>query len=353
MSTQPWWQAACLAPDEAMSNTARARQAQLTKPAGSLGQLESLAIQLAGLQRRERPWVARPRLYLFAADHGVAAEGVSLFPQAVTVQMLHNFVAGGAAVSVLARAQGMPIELIDLGTVQEDLQLPGVRHLRLGAGTANFCEGPAMRVEQCQAALQAGRDAVQRAAEAGCDLFLAGEMGIANTTSATALLCALGGWPVAELTGRGTGLDAQGMSHKQAVIERALALHRPAMGEPFEVLRRLGGLEIAAMAGAYLACAQQGIAALVDGFICTAAAYCAVQLNPACRPWLLFAHASAERGHAVPVQALQAQPLLDLGLRLGEGSGAALALPLVRLACELHAGMATFSEANVAEGDHP
>jgi nicotinate-nucleotide--dimethylbenzimidazole phosphoribosyltransferase len=349
MTEHQWWTAACRQPDSAAAAAATARQAQLTKPAGALGQLESLAIQLAGLQGCEQPQIQRPWLSLFAGDHGVVAEGVSAYPQAVTAQMLHNFVSGGAAVSVLARVQQIPLEVVDLGTIDPSLELPGVRHLRLGAGTANFAQGPAMSVEQCQLALAAGRDAVLRAQAVGSDLFLAGEMGIGNTTAATALACALSDATPAQLVGPGTGLDQAGVAHKQAVIERALALHGTQLAEPFEALRRVGGFELAALTGAYLACAQTGIAVLVDGFICSAAALCAQQLNPACRPWLLFAHAGAEPGHRALLASLEAQPLLDLGLRLGEGSGAALALPLIKLACQLHAGMATFQQAAVTE----
>lgn len=349
MSQQQWWQAACRQPDSAAEAAARTRQAQLTKPAGALGQLEAIAIQLAGLQGCEQPQIRRPWLSLFAGDHGVVAEGVSAYPQAVTAQMLHNFVAGGAAVSVLARVQQIPLEVVDLGTIDLDLELPGVRHLRLGAGTANFAQGPAMSVEKCQLALAAGRDALLRAQAINADLFLAGEMGIGNTTAATALACALSDATPAQLVGPGTGLDRAGVAHKQAVIEGALALHGMALAEPFEALRRVGGFELAALSGAYLACAQAGIPALVDGFICTAAALCALRLNPDCAPWLLFAHAGAEPGHAALLASVQAQPILDLGLRLGEGSGAALALPLIKLACELHAGMATFQQAAVTE----
>ena len=349
MTSSPWWQHPCRQPDPAAEAAALARQAQLTKPSGALGVLEALAVRLAALQGREKPVISKPQLTLFAGDHGVVAEGVSAYPQAVTAQMLGNFVAGGAAVSVLAREQGVPLRLVDLGTIDLQLELPGVRHLRLGAGTANFTVEPAMSVEQCAAALQAGREAVQEALAAGCDLFLAGEMGIGNTSAATALACALSDLSPAQLTGPGTGLDDAGVSHKRAVIERALALHRQQLGDAAEALRRVGGFELAALAGGYLACAQAGIPAVVDGFICSAAALCAVRLNPGVQPWLLFAHAGAEPGHAALLAELDATPLLDLGLRLGEGSGAALALPLIKLACALHGGMATFSEALVED----
>ena len=344
-----WWQQACRAVDEPAAEQALQRQQQLTKPAGSLGQLERVAVTLAGLQGREKPRIAQPWIGLFAGDHGVVAEGVSAFPQAVTGQMLRNFVNGGAAISVLARQLGAGLDVVDLGTAVALEPLPGVRHLQLGAGTGNFARESAMSAEQCAAALQAGYDCVQRGVAAGADLFIGGEMGIGNTTAAAALACALLQQPATALVGPGTGLDARGVAHKATVIERALQLHAASLDDPLAVLQNLGGFEIAALAGAYLGCAQQGVPALVDGFICSVAALCAVRLNPACRPWLLFAHCGAEPGHRLVLDALAAEPLLDLGLRLGEGSGAALAVPLLQLACALHGEMATFAEAAVSD----
>ncbi|MDP3813768.1 nicotinate-nucleotide--dimethylbenzimidazole phosphoribosyltransferase [Pseudomonas sp.] len=348
MSLQ-WWLHGCQPLDLVARSKAQARQLQLTKPAGSLGQLEQLAIQLAAMQGSQRPSIERPWISIFAGDHGVVAEGVSAFPQAVTGQMLRNFVGGGAAISVLARQLGATLEVIDLGTAVPLEPLPGVLHLHLGAGTQNFLQGPAMTLAQLLIALEAGQASVLRARAAGSQLFIGGEMGIGNTSAATALACQLLDCPAAELVGPGTGLDSAGVAHKAAVIDAALALHSPAIVAPIEALQCLGGFEIAALSGAYLACAQQGITALVDGFICSVAALLAVRLNPACRDWLLFAHCGAEPGHKRVLQALQAEPLLDLGLRLGEGSGAALAVPLLQLACSLHNQMATFAEAAVAE----
>ena len=244
---------------------------------------------------------------------------------------------------------GAQLDVVDLGTVTPMLNLPGVRHLQLGAGTANFATGPAMTDAQGLKALQAGRDSILRAREQGSELFVGGEMGIGNTASASAVASALLGCAASQLTGPGTGLDAAGVSHKARVIERALAFHAGHLDDPLQTLFRLGGFEIAALAGAYVACAQEGIVALVDGFICTVAAMVAVRLNPECREWLIFSHRGAEQGHRHVLESLQAQPLLDLGLRLGEGSGAALAVPLVRLACDLHGHMATFAEAAVAD----
>ncbi|SCZ29860.1 MULTISPECIES: nicotinate-nucleotide--dimethylbenzimidazole phosphoribosyltransferase [unclassified Pseudomonas] len=344
-----WWLDPCKPFDTQALEQATARQQQLTKPAGSLGRLESVAVQLAGLQGQVKPSLDHVWIAIFAGDHGVVAEGVSAFPQEVTGQMLLNFVSGGAAISVLARQLGASLEVVDLGTVTPALDLPGVRHLRVGPGTANFLHGPAMTVAQGEQALQAGRDSVLRAVAAGTHLFIGGEMGIGNTTAASALACALLDCPVAHLVGPGTGLDAAGVSHKAQVIERAQALHAAQRDDPLQTLFNLGGFEIAALAGAYLACAQQGVAVLVDGFICSVAALVAVRVNPGCRPWLLFGHRGAEPGHRHVLETLGAEPLLDLGLRLGEGSGAALAVPLLRLACDLHGQMATFAEAAVAD----
>ncbi|MCG6578185.1 nicotinate-nucleotide--dimethylbenzimidazole phosphoribosyltransferase [Pseudomonas sp. AF32] len=344
-----WWLEPCKPVDTQALEQAAARQQQLTKPAGSLGRLESVAVQLAGLQGQLKPRLDELWIAIFAGDHGVVAEGVSAFPQEVTGQMLLNFVSGGAAISVLARQLGAALEVVDLGTVTPSLDLPDVRHVRVGPGTANFTQGPAMTVAQGEQALQAGRDSVARAVAAGSQLFIGGEMGIGNTTAASALACALLDCPVAHLVGPGTGLDAAGVGRKAQVIERALALHGDQRNDPLQTLFNVGGFEIAALVGAYLACAQQGVAVLVDGFICSVAALVAVRLNPGCRPWLLFGHRGAEPGHRHVLETLGAEPLLDLGLRLGEGSGAALAVPLLRLACDLHGQMATFAEAAVAD----
>lgn len=343
-----WWLTPAREVDQDSREQALARQQQLTKPTGSLGQLEAVAVQLAGLQGRVKPKADKVWIAIFAGDHGVVAEGVSAYPQEVTGQMLHNFIMGGAAISVLARQLSAQLDVVDLGTVSP-LNLPGVRHLNLGAGTANFAKGEAMTRAQLEGALAGGRDSVLRAKAAGTELFIGGEMGIGNTTAASAVACSLLSCPASLLVGPGTGLDAQGINHKAQVIEQALQLHAAQTGDALGSLRALGGFEVAALVGAYLACAQEGIAALVDGFICTVAALVAVRLNPSCREWLFFGHRGAEPGHRHVLETLQAEPLLELGLRLGEGSGAALAVPLVRLACELHNGMATFAEAAVAD----
>lgn len=346
--TIEWLGIAAGAPSAPHRAEAEARQAQLTKPAGSLGRLEQLACTLAALQGRARPRIDRVRILVFAGDHGIAQAGVSAFPQEVTAAMVRNFVTGGAAISVLARELGAELEVVNLGTLVDPGPLPGVKDYRLGPGTARFDSGPAMTEHQLACALGAGRHALERAHLQGCELFIGGEMGIGNTTSAAAIACALLGQSPQVLAGPGTGLDTEGVARKVAVISAALRVHEPAMTSPIEVLRRLGGFEIAALVGAYVAGAQIGLPVLIDGFISSAAALCAARLCPGAQQWFLFAHASAEPGHRLMLDALGAAPLLNLGLRLGEGSGAAAAVPLLRLACALHNDMATFAEAEVA-----
>lgn len=343
-----WWAMPAATPDRQAAEAAHARQQTLTKPPGSLGRLETLAVQLAACQGVMCPKIDRVWISVFAADHGVAEEGVSAFPQAVTGEMVRNFASGGAAISVLARTLGATLDVVNLGTVNDPGNIDGVLRAIIAPSTANLCRAPAMTREQCEAALRIGAERVAQARAAGADLFIGGEMGIANTTSATALACALLDESPAVLAGAGTGLDDAGIARKIAVVERALRLHADA-GEPFERLRCLGGFEIAALAGACIAAAQARLPVLVDGFIVTVAALAAVRMNPSVRDWLLFAHRSHERGHARLLDALGAEPLLDLGLRLGEGSGAAVAVPLLRAACALHAGMATFAQAGVSE----
>jgi len=350
ISATPWYQAPAASLAAAAEQTARERQSVLTKPPGSLGTLEQLAVRFAAFQGRARPELDRIRICVFAGDHGVVAEGISAFPQAVTTEMIRNFAAGGAAVSVLARANDAELEVMDLGSAVAPGPLPGVVDRRIDAGTANFRHGPAMTPEQRDLALDGGREAAQRAADAGTQLFIGGEMGIGNTTAATAVVCALTGEAPTALAGPGTGLDDSGVRHKAAVVAEALDTHAPDAADPADVLRQVGGFEVAALAGSFIACAQAGIPVLVDGFITTAAALVAVRLNPSVWPWLLFGHRSAEPGHAAALAALDADPLLDLGMRLGEGSGAAVAIPLLRQALSLHNGMATFDEAAIPGG---
>ncbi|MDF9393629.1 MULTISPECIES: nicotinate-nucleotide--dimethylbenzimidazole phosphoribosyltransferase [Methylococcus] len=325
------------------------RQTELTKPPGSLGRLENLAARLAAMQGSGRPSLERIWISVFAGDHGVAEEGVSAFPQSVTREMCRVFTAGGAAISVLARQIGAVLEVVDAG-VAGPLASPGLVDARAGNGTANFTRQPAMSEAQRDRALAAGAEAVSRAKRYGALLFIGGEMGIANTTSAAALACALLGVGPERLAGPGTGLDGAGIRHKCEVIETALRVHGEALRDPAEILRHLGGFEIAALTGAYLAAAAASLPVLVDGFITTVAALLAVRMHPVCAEWFLYAHRSAEPGHRLVLEALGAEPLIDLGMRLGEGSGAAVVVPLLRAACALHNEMATFAEAGVSGG---
>lgn len=344
-----WLAQPCAALNESSRMEALARQGQLTKPPGSLGKLEAIAVQLAALQGTVKPQMDRVHICIFAADHGVAAEGVSAFPQAVTAEMVKNFARGGAAISVLAKQTNATLEVINLGTAFPVESLTNVRDEHIAAGTANFAQSPAMTETQLAAAMQAGRAAVLRAKQKGAQLFIGGEMGIANTTSASAMACALLQESPQLLAGPGTGLDSKGVAHKAAVIQRALDLHKANLTKPLDVVRHVGGFEIAALTGAYLAAAQNGMTVLVDGFISSVAALTAVRFQPGVRNWLLFAHTSAEPGHQRVLDALHAHPLLQLGMRLGEGSGAATAVPLLQLACALHNNMATFAEAGVSD----
>jgi nicotinate-nucleotide--dimethylbenzimidazole phosphoribosyltransferase len=323
------------------------RQCELTKPAGALGRLEVLAIELAGLQHTDRPRAACAPIIIFAGDHGIAAQGVSAYPQEVTIAMMANFAAGGAASAVLARELGSSLEVVDAGTLAE-APVPGVVTDKPRRGSRDFSRGAALEAADIGFAFDCGQRAVARAAAIAPDILILGEMGIGNTTSAAAIAAALLGKEAETITGSGTGLDAAGRERKARVIAAALAHHSLMPDDsPERILYAVGGLEIAAICGAIIAAAQRRIPILVDGFIVSVAALVASRLNPSCRPFLIFSHRSAEQGHRMVLDALDARPLLDLDLRLGEGSGAAVALPILRLACALHNGMATFAEAAV------
>jgi nicotinate-nucleotide--dimethylbenzimidazole phosphoribosyltransferase len=313
-----------------------------------LGKLEDLAIRLAALQRRDDPQLEHIQITIFAGDHGVCEEGVSAFPQSVTAQMVENFAHEGAAINVLANTLEAELEVINLGTINKPKPMPKVTNLNLAPCTENFCYSPAMDEWQLTQALNAGRKSVERAIETNKQLYVAGEMGIGNTTAATALACALMGYHPEHVTGPGSGLDAQGVANKVRVISLALARHQSVCDTPLETLRRLGGFEIAALTGAYLAAAQSGLAMVVDGFIATVAALVAEQHCKNSKDWMIFSHTSAEPGHQTLLDNLQVEPLLNLKMRLGEASGAACAIPLLRMACDLHNRMATFTEAGVA-----
>jgi nicotinate-nucleotide--dimethylbenzimidazole phosphoribosyltransferase len=331
--------------------TAAAEEAQrhldtLTKPPGSLGRLEELAVRLAALTGRA-PRVSAPVIFTFAADHGVVAEGVSAYPQSVTAQMVENFLRGGAAVNVLARQAGARVIVADFGVAVPLAAPAGLVVRRLGPGTRNMALGPAMSREQAVAAVEAGAALAEQAIDEGADLLGTGEMGIGNTTAASAITAAVTGADPAAVTGRGTGVDAAGWRRKVDVVRRALAVNRPEPADGLDVLAKVGGFEIGGLAGVMLAGAARRVPVAVDGFIAGAAALVAVALAPAARHALFAAHRSAEPGHAVALAHLGLAPYLDLGLRLGEGTGAALFVPLARAAAAIHGEMATFKSAGV------
>ncbi len=324
------------------------RQRSLVKPAGSLGRLETIAVHLAGMQGTETPTADNIHISVFVGDHGVCEEGISAYPQAVTAQMITNFANGGAAINVLAKLLGAALEVVNLGTVTDTPDLPGVINARIAPCTRNFVDVDAMTSQQVAKALHYGDEAAERAARSGCQLFIGGEMGIGNTTSAAAIACALLNKNPMQLAGPGSGLDAAGVRHKAEVIIQALQRHDDDE-HPMAVLKSFGGFEIAALAGAIAGCAARGLPVLIDGFIVTVAALIAVSEQPDIRPWLLFSHRSAEPGHQAVLDALNATPLVDMDMRLGEGSGAAVAVPLIRAACALHNEMASFDTAGVDE----
>jgi nicotinate-nucleotide--dimethylbenzimidazole phosphoribosyltransferase len=338
-------------PDEAAAAEAGRRLDSLTKPRGSLGQLEEIVRRYAAIRRDPGARFGGGALCVFVADHGVAAQGVSAYPQAVTAEMLRNIAAGGAAISVLARRLGYRLWITDVGVAADTRAdaLPGVVYRRLGAGTRNFAREPAMSAEQARAALEVGVEVARAAVAAGATLVGIGEMGIANSTSAAALLAAFTRMRPARLAGRGAGLDAAGMPRKVATIERSLKLHRAALKDPLATLAALGGFEIAAMAGVCLGGAALNVPVVVDGFIATAAAAAAERLSPGLFAHLFFGHRSSEGGHARVLEKLGLRPIIDLEMRLGEGTGATLAMSLVEAALALFHEMATFESAGVSD----
>lgn len=318
-------------PDAAAVAAAAARNGVLTKPPGALGRLEDLAIWYGGWRGTDKPQVSTPQVIIFAGNHGVVAQGISAFPAEVTVQMVANFEAGGAAINQLAKMHGAKMDVVAL-----ELDRP----------TADFTQAPAMSAEELDAALKAGWDAV----DAGSDLLVVGEMGIGNTTAAAAIAYALFGGDAAMWAGRGTGLDDAGVARKADVIERAVSLHKAAMTSPMAVLAHVGGRELAAMAGAIARARTLGIPVILDGYICCAAASVLAQSVAGALDHTVAGHKSEEAGHIKLLEALAKKPLLDLGLRLGEGSGAALAIGVLKGAVACHSGMATFAEAGVSDG---
>lgn len=324
--------------------------ARKTKPPGSLGRLETLAWQIGRVRASLEPTLNQPHLLVFAADHGAARVGLSAYPQDVTWQMVENFLAGGAAINVFARANGLALTVVDAGVAHEFGPRPGLIDAKVSPiGTASYLEGPAMSDDQCAQALARGAAIVEELADQGCEVVGFGEMGIGNSASAALLTHCLTGAPLGECVGRGSGLDDAGLVRKRALLQQALDLWPEYSTEPLAVLARYGGFEIAMMTGAMLAAARRRLLVLVDGYICGAAALTAARLAPTFLDYAVFCHRSAEAGHAVQLAALNARPLIDLELRLGEGTGAALAWPLVRAACAFLNEMASFEQAGVSD----
>lgn len=334
--------------DSTVMEQARMRQENLTKPAGSLGRLEALAIQLAGITRQVTPVIERKVVIVMAGDHGVTEEGVSAYPSAVTAQMVHNFLHGGAAINALARQAGAKVVIVDVGVAGE-LHAPDLVERKVAYGTANMANGPAMTQEQMLAAISAGIDTMEIQIQQGIELVAMGEMGIGNTTAASAITAAILQLPVEQVTGRGTGLDDEQLAHKVRIIKRVLATNAPDTHNPLDVLMKVGGLEIAGLVGVLLAAGAKRIPVVIDGFITGAAALVATELSPQLVDYLIAGHTSVEQGHGHILKHLGLRPLLNLELRLGEGTGATLAMSIIEGALRTHREMLTFAEAGVSE----
>ncbi len=334
--------------DQSAADAARTRQDELTKPQGSLGQLEILSIQLAGITGKPRPRVDRKGVIVMAGDHGVAHEGVSAYPAEVTPQMVLNFIHGGAAINVLARQAGARVAVVDIGVASDFEPMEGLIQKKVAHGTANMAAGPAMTREQAEQAIQAGIDVANSELDSGLELLATGDMGIGNTTPSAAIVAAFTGLPVRLVTGRGTGIDDAGLAHKIAVIEKALAVNQPDPKDALDVLMKVGGFEIAGLAGVILAAAARRVPVVIDGFISGAAALVAAELVPDVKPYMIASHQSVEIGHQAIFERLGLHPLFNLGMRLGEGTGAVLAFHLIDAAARILDEMATFSEAGVS-----
>ncbi|MCX7680432.1 MAG: nicotinate-nucleotide--dimethylbenzimidazole phosphoribosyltransferase [Anaerolineae bacterium] len=328
---------------------ARARQDQLTKPQGSLGRLEDLSIRVAGITGNPRPVIRHKAVIVVAGDHGVAAEGVSAYPQEVTAQMVYNFLRGGAAINVLARHVGARVVVVDAGVAADLEPHPALKIRKVGYGTGNIARGPAMTREQAVQALETGIALVEEELPQGLDIIAPGDMGIANTTPAAAIAAAVTGLSPAEVTGRGTGVDDAGLARKIAVVEQALRVNQPDPKDGVDLLAKVGGFEIGVIAGVILGAAAHRVPVVLDGFICTAGALVAAAVAPAVTASCVAGHNSVEPGHSAMLRHLGLVPLLDLNMRLGEGTGAVLAMGLVEAACKILNEMATFAEAGVSE----
>ena len=338
-------------PDQALAAALQQKIDQKTKPLGALGQLEKMAKKIGLIQQTLSPQFEQPHLLIFAGDHGAARAGISAYPQDVTWQMVENFLAGGAAINVFARQNRMHLAIIDAGVAHDFGKRTGLINAKVASGTANYIEQSAMTAAQCAQAIARGAEISRNLALNGCNVVGFGEMGIGNTAAAALLTHCLTDTPLAECVGRGTGLDDAGLSRKQALLDQALTRYRSAGGDnaPLSVLAEFGGFEMAMMVGAMLGAAQAKMLLLIDGFIVGSAALTAARLYPALLDYCVFCHRSAEPGHAAQLQAMDAEPLLDFGLRLGEGTGAALAFPLVEAAIAFLNEMASFASAGVSD----
>ena len=334
---------------QAAMGAAQARQSMLTKPAGSLGRLEALSIQLAGIFDDPMPKIEHKVIITMAGDHGVVASGVSAFPQEVTPQMVFNFLHGGAAINALAGHVGARIVVVDMGVAFDFEPHPNLVIKKVAPGTQNMVEGPAMTRTQAEAAIAAGIEVVSAEIAGGLDIVGTGDMGIGNTTPSAAIAAAFSGEDPAKIAGRGTGVDDEGLRRKIAAVETALEVNQPNPADGLDVLAKVGGFEIAGIAGVILGAAAQRKAVMVDGFISTAAAMVAAALEPEVKPYLISAHRSQEYGHKLMLDWLGLMPLIDLDFRLGEGTGAAIGISLAEAACKVLAEMATFAEAGVSD----
>ncbi len=335
--------------DTAAMEAARLRQDDLTKPRGSLGQLEELSVQMAGIFGEEKPRIEHKVVTVMAGDHGVTTEGVSAYPSEVTPQMVFNFLMGGAAINVLARHIGARVVTVDMGVATEMEPHPDLVNKKVALGTQNIAVGPAMTKAQALEAIEAGAYVVVAEIEKGLDILATGDMGIGNTTPSAAIAAAVTDRKPVEIVGRGTGVDDEGLQRKIGAVQRALDVNQPVAGQGLDILMKVGGFEIAGLVGAILAAVAHRKPVVIDGFISTAAALIAVTLAPKVKDYLISAHRSQELGHQIMLEWLGLEPLLDLQFRLGEGTGAVLAISLVEAACKILSEMATFSEAGVSD----
>lgn len=330
---------------------ARARQDELTKPLGSLGRLEQLSIQIAGIKGEVTPKLKHKAVITMAGDHGVVAQGVSAYPQDVTAQMVYNFIHGGAGINVLARLVGARVIVVDMGVAANLEPNPLLLSSKIARGTADMSLGPAMTLLQATQAIEAGINIVEQETKKGLDIVGTGDMGIGNTTPSSAICAVFSGEPVEKITGRGTGLNDSQLSHKIEIIEKAIALNKPSAKKPLEVLAKVGGFEIGGLAGVMLGAAANHIPVVIDGFISGAAALIATGLCPRLKDYIIASHLSVEAGHRVMLKHMGLKPLLDLDLRLGEGTGAVLGIFLAEASTRILSEMATFEQAGVSEAE--